>query len=82
MKLQRHERAALGFLARHLVVGIVGGLLFGGLMIIFDIAHLRTLATESNDGILTLVLFFFGLIITFGSVGMGVGIMSQAQDEN
>ncbi len=82
MTLQRHERDVLGFLARHLIVGVVGGLLFGGLMIYFDIAHLRTLATESNDGILTLALFFFGLIVTFGSLGMGVGIMSQAQDEN
>jgi hypothetical protein len=40
------------------------------------------LATVSRDGGLTLVLFFFGLIVTFGGVGMGVGVMSLAQDEN
>lgn len=82
MKLLRHEHAAISFLLRHMLYGIVGGLLFGGLVIYYDIAHLRTLASESNDGVLTLVLFFFGLIVTFGSVGMAVGVMSQGRDEN
>ncbi len=82
MKLHRYERAAIGFLIRHLLVGALGGMVFGGLIVGFDIAHLRSLADESADGILTLLLFFFGLFVTFGSVGMGVGIMSLAQDED
>jgi hypothetical protein len=28
-----------------------------------------------------MVLFFFGLCVTFGSVGMGVGIMTLARDD-
>jgi hypothetical protein len=82
MKLLRHERAAITFLVRHLLIGTLGALLFGTLVLIFDIGHLRTLAGESADGILTLVLFFFGLFVTFGSIAMAVGVMSQAQDEN
>lgn len=82
MGLLNHERAAITFLARHLLVGTVGAVLFGTLILVFDIAHLRTLAFESRDGLLTLGLFFFGLFITFGSVAMAIGIMSQGQDEN
>ncbi|MDR3437605.1 hypothetical protein [Telmatospirillum sp.] len=82
MKLLRHERVAVMFLIRHLLVGVVGALLFGGLVLLLDIAHLRSLAAQSQDGVLTLALFFFGLTITFGSVAMGIGIMSLAQDDN
>ena len=82
MGLHRHERTVVAFLIRHLLMGVAGGMVFGALVLIFDIAHLRSLAGESSDGILTLVLFFFGLFVTFGSLGMGAGIMSLAQDEN
>jgi hypothetical protein len=82
LKLLRHEQAAISFLVRHMLFGIVGALLFGALILYFDVGHLRSLAGQSQDGPLTLVLFFFGLVITFGSVAMGVGVMSQGQDEN
>ncbi|HIJ62643.1 MAG TPA: hypothetical protein HPQ04_08140 [Rhodospirillaceae bacterium] len=78
----RQERTLISFLLRHLLVGVVGGLLFGGLILAFDIGHLRTLAGESANGLLSLGLLFFGLAVTFGSLGMGVGIMSQGEDEN
>ncbi len=82
MTLLRHERTAIVFLLRHLLVGIVGALLFGGLVLLFDIAHLRSLATESRDGLLTLVLFFFGLAVTFGSRAMAIGVMGQAERDS
>lgn len=82
MKLLRHERAAITFLLRHMLFGVAGALLFGSLVLYFDIGHLRSLAGESKDGLLTLVLFFFGLAVTFGGVAMGVGIMGLGQDEN
>jgi hypothetical protein len=80
--LLHHEQAAITFLVRHMLVGIAGGLLFGSLVLAFDVGHLRSLAGQSPDGVLTLGLFFFGLIVTFGSLAMGVGIMSQGEDEN
>lgn len=82
MKLLRHEKAAITFLVHHMLFGIAGALLFGALVLYFDIGHLRSLAGQSQDGSLTLALFFFGLVITFGSVAMGIGVMSQGQDEN
>ena len=80
--LLRHERNALMFLLRHLLFGTVGGLTFGIMILVLDIANLRTLAFNSNEPVLVLVLLFFGLFVTFGSVGMGVGIMSLSQDKN
>ncbi len=80
--LKPHERNAIGFMLRHLAWGSAGGFLFGGLLLALDVGGLRSLILDSSDWLLALTLFFFGLFITFGSVGMGVGIMSQANDMN
>ena len=82
MGLRRHEKTAIRFLAEHLLGGVVGGIVFGLLILYLDIAHLRTLAAESPDGWMTIVLLFFGLMVTFGGVAMAAGIMSLAQDKN
>lgn len=82
MPLMRHEKTAIRFLLQHLVTGVVGGLLFGGLLLYFDVSHLRTMAMDEDNGILTLILMFFGLTVTFGSIGMAAGVMGLAQDEN
>lgn len=82
MPLRPHERQALGFLLRHLLYGVAAGICFGIMVLYFDIGHLRTLSQQSTDGWLTLVLLFGGLIVTFGSTAMAVGVMTQGQDEN
>jgi hypothetical protein len=82
MPLMRHEKTAIKFLLQHLVTGVAGGLLFGGLLLYFDVSHLRTMAMEEDNGILTLILMFVGLTVTFGSIGMAAGVMGLAQDEN
>ncbi len=74
------ERHALIFLARHLVGGVVGALVFGGLILYFDLFGIRTMSGQSRDGWLAVALLFFGLIITFGSVAMGIGIMREGRD--
>lgn len=81
MALNDKEREALGFLAQHLVYGLAAGLTFGGAVLMTNLGNLRTLALESAHPILVLVLFFFGLCVTFGSVGMGVGVMTLTQDD-
>lgn len=83
MTLLHHEQAAIVFLARHLAVGMLGALVFGGLVVALDIGHLRTLAGQSSDGLAALGLLFFGLMLTFGGLGMAIGVMSLARhDEN
>jgi len=80
--MKPHERHVFLFMLRHLVYGVTGGFVFGGLLLALDIGGLRRLIFTSNDIVLALFLLFFGLFITFGSVGMGVGIMTMDKDDN
>lgn len=74
------ERQALLFLLRHLMGGLAGAAVVAGGLIAFDVANLRTLLLDSPDGWLGLGLLLFGLVVTLGSVAMGVGVMSLAED--
>lgn len=82
MPLKRHEKAVVKFLLQHLLAGVAGGVVLGGLLLYFDVSHLRSMAMDEDNGILTLVLLFFGLMVTFGSIGMAAGVMGLAEDEN
>lgn len=82
MTLKKHEKNVLDFLLTHLLLGTIGGFLFGLLLLWADVGGLRTLITGSDDALLIIILLFFGLFITFGSVGMGIGIMSLGEDKN
>jgi len=68
------HRHAIAFLLRHLAFGSLGGFLFGGLFLGFDVAGLRTMIFASPDRELLLLMLFFGLFVTFGSIGMAVGV--------
>lgn len=78
--LAPHERQVLAFLVRHLVYGAIGGLAFGIGILAFDVSGLWTLIWHSQFRWMALGLFLFGLLVTFGSIGMAVGIMSQGED--
>jgi hypothetical protein len=80
--LKDYERHAIGFMLQHLAWGSAGGAMFGGLLLALDVGGLRSLILASSDGPLALILFFFGLFITFGGAGMGIGVMSQGRDLN
>ena len=74
--LKPHERHFIGFLLRHLVYGVTGGFVFGGILIAQDFGSIRTMAFASDEPFLWLFLLFFGLFVTFGSIGMAIGIMT------
>ena len=80
--LNRKEREALKFLGMHLVYGLAAALTFGLAVLATNLGNLRTLALESSSPVMVLALFFLGLFVTFGSVVMGVGIMSLARDDD
>jgi hypothetical protein len=82
MALRPNERKAIGFLLRHLAYGAAGGFSFGLGVLYFDLANIRTLAMSSDNPALAIGLLFFGLFITWGSAGMGIGVMTLAEDEN
>ncbi len=75
------EREPLEFLAQHLCYGLAAGATFGGLVLATDLGHIRTMIMNSPNPFPALLLLFGGLFITFGSVAMGVGIMSLARDD-
>lgn len=81
MAMGTKEKEALTFLATHLIYGLAAGLTFGLAVLATNLGNLRTLAFESNHTLLVLALFFLGLFVTFGSVSMGVGIMSLARND-
>ena len=82
MPLNLKEKEALKFLGVHLLYGLVAGATFGVAVLATNMGNIWTLARDSNHTGTVLSLFFFGLFVTFGSVGMGVGIMSMARDDD
>jgi hypothetical protein len=76
------DRRLLNFLLMHLLYGSVGGLVFGGLLLGFDVAGLWTMISASADRGLFLLLLFFGLFVTFGSLGMAVGVMQLGEERD
>ena len=82
MPMLDHQRHAVGFLLRHCAFGTLGGFLFGALFLYFDIFGLGSMIFASPDRNLFLLMLFFGLFITFGSLGMGVGIMGLGEERD
>jgi hypothetical protein len=75
------EKSALRFVARHLVLGLGAGALFGLVLLASDLAGLRSLAFSSEAPWLVVALLFFGLFITFGSVSLAANLMLLARGE-
>ena len=74
----RPYRRVIVFLLQHLLLGLAAAVIFGGVILYKDIAHLRSLTMDSADGGVALTLLFFGLFVTFGSLSMVIGIMGEA----
>jgi hypothetical protein len=54
----------------------------GGLLLWRDVDGLGTMIFASPDRDLFLVLLFFGLFITFGSLGMAAGVMQFGEERD
>ncbi|WP_455373575.1 hypothetical protein [Limibacillus halophilus] len=74
MPLDPHARDALKFLLGHLAIGCAAAVLLTGLLIGFNLFHLRELIFEQENGWLAALLLLFGMVVTFGSLAMGVGV--------
>jgi hypothetical protein len=74
------EYEGVRFLVHHCVVGLGAAVLFFALLVGFDLFKLRTLLVESGHGWIGGALLLFGLMITFGSVAMGVAVMSLGKE--
>jgi hypothetical protein len=77
-----NHRRFWGFLLKHCLYGSVGGMLLGGLLVWQDVNGLGTMIFASPDWPLVLGLLFFGLFVTFGSIGMAVGVMQLGEEQD
>ncbi len=75
-------QTTLLFLLKHMLAGIFGGVFFGALFLYCDINGLWSMIASSSDKWMVIFMFFTGLAITFGSIGMGWGIFSLAQERD
>jgi hypothetical protein len=80
--MDRHHRRFIGFLLKHCAYGSVGGFVLGALLLWFDVAGLWTMIAASPDRELFLLMLFFGLFLTFGSIGMAVGVMQLGEERD
>jgi hypothetical protein len=80
--MDRHQRHFLGFLLKHAGYGTVTGLVVGALLLWLDIAGLYTLISASPDRGLFLLMLFFGLFITFGAIGIAIGVMELGEERD
>jgi hypothetical protein len=80
--MQPYYRGPLLFMLKHLVAGACGGVLLGALVLWYDIAGIATMAAASSDEFLIYAMLFFGLFITFGSIGMAVGVMGLGEERD
>ena len=81
MPLKPFERSALLFMLRHLLIGAGCGVAFGTLLMVQDWGGLYTLIRSADLSWLWFFLLFFALILTFGGVGMAIGVMSLGEDD-
>jgi hypothetical protein len=70
------------FILRHAAFGGLIALAFVGGILALDIAGIRHLVTHTAEGPLALAVFTMFCWITFGSVQVGIRIMSLGDDEN
>ena len=74
--MQDHEKRFVGFLLRHMAYGASGGFVFGAALLAQDFANIRSMALGTDTPFLWFFLLFFGLFVTFGSIGIGIGVMT------
>ena len=66
----------LRFLAQHLLVGVLFGIALAVVIASFDVGGFRSLLAGDQNPYLAMFLLIATFALTFGSLAMGVGIMS------
>ena len=66
----------LQFLALYLGVGVALGVFFASALVLANVAGLKDLLIEAQHPVLAIFLLYTFNALTFGSVSMGIGVMS------
>jgi hypothetical protein len=68
------------FLGSHLAGGIAAGLAFALALVLTNAAGLRDLLATVEDPYVAIILLFAFNALTFGSLAMGIGVMTMPMD--
>jgi hypothetical protein len=74
------EKHAVLFLLKHLATGAVGAIITASGILLLDVAGIGGLVSNSEHGAVAVAMLYVSLILTFGSVAMGIGIMALNED--
>lgn len=74
------ESHAVFFLLKHLASGAVGAIITASGILLLDVAGIGALVSNSEHGAVAVAMLYVSLILTFGSVAMGIGIMALNED--
>lgn len=69
-------------LARNAVIGFIVAIVFVTLLLVADVANLRTLAGQSGGGLLAVIVLTLFVGLTFASVQMGYAIWMAGRRED
>ena len=68
------------FLGLHLAIGLAIGVIVASLMIWSNLAGLKDLLVEAQEPFVAIFLLYSFNALTFGSVAMGIGVMTLPYD--
>ncbi len=71
----------LRFLALHMAIGLAVGVIVASLMILLNLAGLKDLLIEEREPFIAIFLLYAFNALTFGSVAMGIAIMTLPYDD-
>lgn len=74
------EKHAILFLLKHLATGAVGAIVLATGILVTNVAGIGQLVANSEHGVIAAIMLYASLILTFGSVAMGIGIMALNED--
>lgn len=74
------EKHAILFLLKHLVTGAVGAIVLATGILVLNVAGIGELVANSEHGVIAVIMLYASLILTFGSVAMGIGVMALNED--
>ena len=74
------EKHAIFFLLKHLATGAAGAIVLATGILVMNVAGIGALVANSEHGVIAVIMLYASLILTFGSVAMGIGIMALNED--
>lgn len=69
------------FLAVHMALGVAVGVAVAALFVRLDVAGFKSVLATSDEPLFALSLLYFLFALTFGSLSMGIAVMSLPMDK-